>query len=655
MDRSFYSDTIAGFMAAHPDLILGSMADANRFELRLTQRDAWRQQITLLKRELAGLDGQISFEYTVPRLGKRIDTVLLIGPIVFVIEFKMGAEAFTRADSDQVWDYALDLKNFHGASHDAFLVPILIASNASFTSFTPRLDHDNVFAPIHANAEGIGVVIRAVLNVVEGNDIDGDAWHAGRYHPTPTIVEAALALYGGHAVEDISRSDAGAVNLTTTSESISQIIERSKVNQEKAICFVTGVPGAGKTLVGLNIATRHFDPDSELYSVFLSGNGPLVNVLREALARDNVRRSKELGEGARLGESRSKVKAFIQNVHNFRDDCLTQLAPPIEHVVLFDEAQRAWNITKTADFMKRKRNRPNFSQSEPEFLISCMDRHQDWAVIVCLIGGGQEINTGEAGIGEWLRALGRSFRDWRVYISDKLTDAEFDVAGELAALPAEQAPTSVDNLHLSVSMRSFRAENVSLFVKQVLDREDAAARETFGSISPAYPIALTRDLAKAKEWLRQKARGSERYGILVSSAAERLRPHAIHVKAPMDPVHWFLDSREDVRSSYYLEDVATEFQVQGLELDWACVVWDADFRYAPNGWSHHSFCGERWNRVHKEERKMYQTNAYRVLMTRARQGMVIVVPEGDVNDPTRRPEFYDGTWNFLAGIGAQRI
>jgi hypothetical protein len=200
-------------------------------------------------------------------------------------------------------------------------------------------------------------------------------------------------------------------------------------------------------------------------------------------------------------------------------------------------------------------------------------------------------------------------------------------------------------------MRSFRAEHVSLLVKQVLDLQPEEAKETLGKIRERYPIMITRDLSKAKQWLKAKARGSERYGIVVSSQAERLKPHAIDVKSPVDPIHWFLDGKEDVRSSYYLEDVVTEFQVQGLELDWACVTWDADFRYTKQGWGHYSFVGDRWNKIRKPERQMYLKNAYRVLLTRARQGMVIVVPSGDEEDHTRKKEFYDPIFEYLQEIG----
>ena len=460
-----------------------------------------------------------------------------------------------------------------------------------------------------------------------------------------------MALYRDHDVTDISRSDAGAVNLRQTTDSISRIIWEAKERGHKAICFVTGVPGAGKTLIGLNIATKHLDADGDMYSVFLSGNGPLVMILQTALARDKVRREKARRHRISIKEAMGEVKTFVQNVHHYRDEYLRDSNPPIDHVALFDEAQRAWDLEQTVNFMSRKKGRPDFNLSEPEFLISCINRHQDWGVIVCLVGGGQEINTGEAGIGEWIEALNRSFPKWHIHISDRLTDSEYGAGTVLEKIKDRPNVSYNENLHLSVSMRSFRAENVSLLVKQLLDLNVDEARKTFKQLSKNYPLVITRNLASAKNWLKSNARGSERYGIVVSSSAERLRPDAIHVKAPMDPVHWFLDGKEDVRSSYYLEDVATEFSIQGLELDWACVTWDADFRFGQSKWDHYSFCGLKWNHVRKEENKKYLKNAYRVLLTRARQGMVIVVPPGDSEDSTRAPEFYNPTFEYLRSIG----
>lgn len=465
-----------------------------------------------------------------------------------------------------------------------------------------------------------------------------------------------MALYGGHKVEDISRREADATNLTQTTGQIDEIIHAARSGRHKAICFVTGVPGAGKTLVGLDVATKHNDRASELYSVFLSGNRPLVAVLCEALAQDSAQRAMDAGERMVLTRARSQVKAFAQNVHHFRDDCIEDTTkPPIEHVVLFDEAQRAWNEERTRSFMKSKKGHANFALSEPAFLISCMDRHSDWAVIVCLVGGGQEINTGEAGIGEWLRVIRSDFAHWHVHLSPHLRDSEYASGNALELIAGHAYVQTHESLHLSVSMRSFRAEHVSAWVKAVLDLDRERATRELANISARYPVFLTRDLCKAKTWLRERARGSERYGMVVSSGAQRLKPHAIDVRVDIDPVQWFLYPPEDVRSSYYLEDAATEFDVQGLELDWVCVVWDGNFRFSPSGWQYWSFRGNRWQRIQKEDRKAYLKNAYRVLLTRARQGMVVVIPPGDLADPTRPPEVYDATFEYLRGLGVPTL
>ena len=658
MKRYYFKSSISQFLITNPDEIIGKLAQGNEFPLEPTQKNAWIEEISILKKVLEKFQGELFFEYSIPRMGKRIDVVCIIGAVIFILEFKVGEQHFSASSIDQVMDYALDLKNFHLYSHDKFLAPILICTKAesehSIVGVTPQ--NDKLLLPIKSNNEQLHEIILNVLRFTDGEDIDSLEWENGSYSPTPTIVEAAMALYRGHTVNEISRSDANAINLNRTTDAISEIIEISKDKHQKSICFLTGVPGAGKTLVGLNIATIHVDKSTDLYSVFLSGNGPLVSILREALTRDKIHLEKERGNRLKKGEVMSEVKMFIQNVHNFRDECLIETQkPPIEHVVLFDEAQRAWTLQQTNNFMHRKKNLPNFNHSEPEYLISCLDRHQDWAVIVCLVGGGQEINTGEAGIGEWFYSLIRSFPNWQIYISPRLIDSEYGSQVVLDEIYTNPNAIFKDELHLSVSMRSFRAESVSLFVKQLLDLNQEAARKTLLGFQKKYPIFLTRDLYTAKGWLKTQARGTERYGIVVSSQAERLKPHAIDVKSPMDPIHWFLDAKDDVRSSYYLEDVATEFHVQGLELDWACITWDGDFRYSPNGWKHNSFVGNRWNQIKKIERQMYLKNAYRVLLTRARQGMIIVVPEGDPSDPTRKPEFYDPTYEYLKGIGIKTI
>ena len=655
MVRAWYSGSISDFLTAGTDSVIGQLTTHSEFAVLPTQTTAWLAQIQLLKQQLAGLTGSIFFEFNIPRMGRRVDVVLVIGPVVFVVEFKVGEKFFERSAEDQAWDYALDLKNFHQASHTLAIVPILIATAASASAPMELIAHeDMVYRPLCVHAGGLRISLDQALKTIAGDAINAQYWSAAPYHPTPTIVEAARALYAQHSVEAIARYDAGAKNLRVTSRRIEELVDEARDNNQKIICFVTGVPGAGKTLVGLNVATRRRDEQVPTHAVFLSGNGPLVEVLRAALTRDEVARKKAKSKSEK-GKVSESVKAFIQNVHHFRDEALIHPGPPVDHVVIFDEAQRAWNLRQTARFMQQKKNRAGFSMSEPEFLVSYMDRHQDWAVIICLVGGGQEINTGEAGIDAWLDAVQSRFSDWHMVISSRLTDSEYAAGHALEGVRNRKNSKLDDSLHLAVSMRSFRAENVSAFVKALLDCEEKAAREAFDQLASKYPIAITRDLSRAKAWIHSHARGSERYGLVASSKAQRLKPHAIDIRVKADPVQWFLNGRDDTRSSYYLEDAATEFQVQGLELDWMCVTWDGDLRFDGKGWGYYDFRGNRWTNVHNSENRRYMRNAYRVLLTRARQGMVIFVPPGDHNDPTRAPEYYDSTYKYLTGLGIPEV
>ena len=654
----YYSDTIDLFDKKSTNEIIGQITNENQFDSNRNTNQSWRSQIEILKETLIDLQGVLFFEFSIPRMGKRVDCLLIIQNIVFVIEFKVGEKEYLSSNLDQVWDYALDLKNFHKPSHSALLIPILVATEAKNENFQflQTTHEDGLYKPLKANKKNLREILLNGIEFCKSSTtlIDQD-YVKGSYSPTPTIIEAAVTMYKNHSVADITRSDADAKNLTTTTKSVSDIIEYAQNEKKKVICFVTGVPGAGKTLVGLDIATKHLDKEQDTHSIFLSGNGPLVAILQEALARDTVQRTKEIGEKITKAKAREGVKAFIQIIHHYRDAYLVDPTAPFDHVAIFDEAQRAWNKEQTVNFMRRKKNQPDFAYSEPEYLISCLDRHEDWAVIVCLVGGGQEINTGEAGISEWLYAIKNSFPHWEVQISPNLTDSEYNAFDAIAEIEKDCKTVYDANLHLSVSMRSYRAENVALFIKQLLDLETQKASETLKLISDKYPIVITRNIETAKNWLKEKARGSERYGIVVSSQAYRLKPLAIDVRVETDPVHWFLGEKNDVRSSYYLEDVATEFQVQGLELDWACVTWDGDFRYSENEWKTFSFVGNKWQNINKEERKLYLKNAYRVLLTRARQGMVIVVPEGNIEDHTRQPEYYNSTYEYFRKIGLLEI
>ncbi|GAB4314719.1 MAG: DUF2075 domain-containing protein [Candidatus Zixiibacteriota bacterium] len=653
--RAYFQADLEEFHRTNMEEIIGHLSLGSQRDVDQLQRNAWCEEINILKVSTQGHSGYILLEYTIPRMGRRADAVVLFANLVAVIEFKVGETNYSRYAIDQVYDYGLDLKNFHEQSHDKTIVPILVATKAPSHPLTIFTQPDGIVEPVLTNADGLASVLQKLQQDVRGRVVDPTVWIESRYRPTPTIIEAAQALYRGHDVQEISRSEAGAENLTRTTVAIDRIILESKSHSQKSICFVTGVPGAGKTLAGLNIANSWHDPANVEHAVFLSGNGPLVDVLREALARDEVQRAKWLGESITKSAAISRVKAFIQNVHHFRDEALASSDPLIERVAIFDESQRAWDAEHTSAFMKKRKGVNDFTMSEPEFLISVMDRHRDWATIVCLIGDGQEINKGEAGLAEWLRVLHEYYGHWTVYISDILSDSDYVDQSIPIALSRIRRIRRSPDLHLSTSIRSFRAEGVSLFVRYLLDGDALNASDLLKEVLPKFPVVLTRDLSAAKRWIQEKARGNERFGIVASSEAVRLKPFGINVKAEIDPRHWFLNDKDDIRSSYYMEDVATEFQIQGLELDWICVAWDADLRRHGNRWEYHCFRGTRWQTIRRHANQKYLVNAYRVLLTRARQGMVIFIPEGSDDDPTRRPEFYDSTYKYLRGVGIPEI
>jgi hypothetical protein len=644
---AYYHNDISKFNATSDDEIVGALTRNSTFSTSIEQAGAWRGQLPILREALRTFEtGAIFLELTIPRIGKRADAVLIIGGLISVIEFKVGANKFNTAAICQAHDYALDLKNFHAGSHTRAIAPIVVATQAESTGQTVlQWASDRVLTPICVVPSGLGEMIARLLRSNNDHAINVEDWMRSRYQPTPTIIEAAEALYRGHNVSEISRSDAGAQNLGATTDRINAIITHSKQQNQKSICFVTGVPGAGKTLAGLNTAVLRKKTNPEEHAVFLSGNGPLVDVLREALARDQAER-----EGIPKTKAFRAVGAFVQNVHHFRDNYVNDKSAPIDKVVIFDEAQRAWTEAQASKFMTNKRRVENFNMSEPEFLISVMDRHSDWCVVVCLVGGGQEINTGEAGMMEWISAFKNKYQHWGVYASELLMEQD-DIDANTRNALRELRPKLNSELHLSVSIRSFRAEALSELVGHIVENRRSPAKDVYRSISLRYPICLTRNIDRARQWLRDHARGSERFGLVASSGATRLRPEGIFVKAKIDPPTWFLNDRSDVRSSFYLEEVATEFDVQGLELDWAAICWDADFRYASGQWTSHRFSGTNWQRVSAEERQLYLKNSYRVLLTRARQGMIIFVPEGNQQDRTRPSEFYDETFQFLSGIG----
>ena len=705
-NRCLYTATFAEFLEQEPLAVLGALHNNYHGDSLTTTDEAWMGEISLMQQVLEPWKdeaGQIVFEYDIPRLGKRIDVVLLLRGMIFCLEFKVGKKDEFQAGIEQVMDYALDLKNFHLFSHDRKIVPILIPTRYKeyTTVFQPSVYNDDIYNPMITGEEHLQELITNVLEHagVERNDEMIGDWLISPYAPTPTIIEAARTLFENHSVEDITRHEADKVSTDRTINYILDVIQQSKEHRQKSICFVTGVPGAGKTLVGLDVAIKQTYKDGELDkengAVYLSGNGPLVAVLTEALARDNQKKCSAKGEKKNMTDSRREVSEFIQIIHRYRDNMLAKIKNPVEngvveidpekavhleatgygeveHVAIFDEAQRSWTHKRIADYLKRggtygnKLKVPNFPMSEAEFLIWSLDQREDWAVIICLVGGGQEINTGEAGITEWINALNNRFKHWNVFISNKLTEPEYAEGRVNDLLLENDKVTYSDELHLAVSLRSFRAETLSAFVHSLLSFAPDAASLYQDVKKKGYPIVLTRDMEKARAWLRKQARGSQQTGVLVTKVAARFKPLAVHILGQGDEnaVHWFLEDKTDIRSSNYLEDAATEIQVQGLELDYACVLWDADMRCEDGRWTYYKFNGKnKWNSENNDENRKYMLNAYRVLLTRARQGIVICVPTGNgkmgsdgfPEDPTRLPEFYDGTYEYLKSLGLEEL
>lgn len=654
--RAYYSSSIKDFLKESDHSILGQLtAGHSNRTLEELQINAWKKQIQVLKSQLSKFSGQIYFEFAIPRMGKRVDNIIIINNIVFIVEFKVAAGGYQKQAIEQTIDYTLDLKNFHEGSHHAKLIPLLVVTDAkdsqTMTDHADIINHQDV---AKSNQFNLAQTLGTFINKNE-SAIDVTYWENSIYKPTPTIVEAAQALYKGHNVKEITRSDAGAINLTTTNDQINQIIEYSKHNHLKSICFVTGVPGAGKTLAGLNTAVQRMKADEYEHAVFLSGNGPLVEVLREGLTRDAVATSKRQGQKLTKKQAAIKANAFIQNIHHFRDDSLKPDSAPIEKVVVFDEAQRAWTAAQACAFMKRKKGIENFNKSEPEFLIEVMNRHTDWCTIICLIGGGQEINTGEAGLEAWIHALKHHFSHWNIYYSNVILQSDHYLKSTAIKDWLTINGHSKSELHLAVSVRSFRSEKLSDFVHALLELNKEAAQSIYNQIKADYPIVITRDFEAAKNWLRNSAKGSERIGLISSSGAKRLRPLGIDVSQGISAANWFLNDSADIRSSYFLEEVATEFDVQGLEIDWACVAWGGNFHIESNAWQYLSFKGTKWQSIKQQDTKEYLKNTYRVLLTRARQGMVIFVPEGDSLDHTRPKKNYEGTWDYLKSLGIKEV
>lgn len=717
MDPFQYACSIEELFTVNENSIIGALTKNNNFDTNRKTVESWSSEIKTLKialRPYQNEDGFVAFEYTIPRVDGRIDCVIGLRGIVFVLEFKTGESQDEDSEKEQILQYVTDLKNFHYESYDVPIAPLWVIPDASLTVPTVRLPkkNDNVLSVITVCNSTIERTFEKILHLenLKTVKLERDNWLYSPYCPTTNIVDAARKLYANHNVEEINMTGAGGEDLIRTTNTLLNLIEQAKSKKEKYLCLVTGVPGAGKTLIGLSVATMHQNEEHNNRSVYLSGNRPLVMVLQEALSRDaysrqNDKLKEELEKFDDKAERRkyksqnkvnkafitSQIKQFIQLVPNWRSEYVkgtkvengdlvkdeqyqykgtADWYVPYDHVSIYDEAQRAWEMEENRNYIRKKEAhlKETFPDwSEPRLLISCMDRHQDWAVYICLIGNGQDINHGEAGTIEWIKSMAH-FGHWKVYapsniladpsIKTEIEDKEENKENREEFLKILNNITYIDGLHLSTDLRSIRAENLAHFVDHMLNLKTEEAREILAQLD-RYPIRLTRDLNVAKAWIKQNARENERYGALASSKGQRLKPDAL-VLLPTNTdrptvIHWFLGGKDLVSSSYYMEDAATEFQVQGLELDWALVAWDADMRYTKDGWKQMAFRGSKWQNIKNGDIKRYQINAYRVILTRARRGMVIYVPKGSDEDKTRNRSYYDGTYHYLKDLGIKEI
>jgi hypothetical protein len=656
--KAYYCNSIPGFIKDTSTSVVGQLVrhtvKFHAFDISSEQEEAWENQIKELQIRLEqhGIEGDIIFEYDIVRLGKRIDVILLIRHMVFSLEFKNGQRAFTAHDAQQAEDYAIDIKNFHKESEDLYVCPILIATDAE--PYAKKQSTDCYpDKQVYLQRENIETLVPKISEISKlyGDDgeIDFDKWFNSPYYPTPTIIAAAVEAYSSHHLSEIAQSEAGQDNINACEEKLNEVIAYAEQNKKKCVCFVTGVPGAGKTLVGLDVVAKNLDKGQDNLSVYLSGNGPLVEVLREALKK-SVRAKKQLNR-----ETEAAINALIQSSYAFKKDNSSHRHPTPENILIFDEAQRVWNQEK----MTRKHNDPMMAVSEPHLLYSIMDRHQDWAVMVCLVGLGQDIYDGEVGINEWFKCGILDFRDWELFYSPEIFGQVEDKNIDKDLILGCDRCHQMTELHLKTSIRSFRADKQCQFVDALLDNNPEETKAVYQMISEKYPVYMTRDYQLAKSWVKKQVRGSQRCGVMACSSAQRLKPEGIYVPTEIDVKNWFLAPSDDLRSSNMLEVVASEFKVQGLEIDWGLVCWDADLRRTKKGddWDYYTFRGTRWNKRNKEDQKRYLVNSYRVLLTRSRQGMIIFVPKGvdPEIDATRDNAYYDGIYNYLLSCGIKEL
>ena len=656
-----HASRVASFIRTNVDALIGQLVDgvsaSGISSHRSTQIEAWHKEIHLLKEQLNSAQFQdwfIILEYEIPRRSHRPDVILLNTTTIFVIEFKIGAKTYDASSCWQVNSYARDLRDFHAESHRRPIVPILCATSAEPHSFARiRLDdlESTVSNLVRTNGSNLATCLTNLENFeysVIHDPIIPERWLNSPYRPTPTIIEAAVKLYEGHGISELSHRYAHNLNLTTNM--LIQEIEYARRYKRRVICFITGVPGAGKTLTGLDVIhSPELRKTKSHTGIFLSGNGPLVKIVQESLIKNQTE------QGYSRRDCEHKVTTFIQNVHKFlrfhRENPEIQ---PHENIVVFDEAQRAWDSSQ----MERKQG---IAASEATLLFDVMERLPDWAVIIALVGGGQEIFLGEAGLEEWGRALENRSLSWQVIAASEARVGGDSVSGHRLfnnEIPINVTYREDQRAHLDVVIRSHRAQRWAEWVNKFLSCDLCAAKSIFPD-TLEFPCFVTRNLERARDWLREqhKFHSEQRIGLVATSKDLRLRAYGIERNSGFRMNYrfekWFLEPATDTRSSFALEVAASEFECQGLELDWVGMCWGGDLTPSADqsGWDYRMFRGSVWHNVRQNAERTYTLNRYRVLLTRARRGLVIWVPDGDIKDPTRDPKRFERTFVALRKAG----
>ncbi len=659
---------------------LASSAVSEGMHVESEQHQEWRASVGLLQKELQTRASEIMvlkaalaepdlaayrhvlLEFDFRRRGLRMDCVLLGDGVIAVLEFKRSK--LTAADREQVMNYAVNLVEFHEETRRVLteergvVAPVLVTTNkasgtkAKATDDFLRSPWEGVLArPVECDGTNLHASLRSLLERRRATvTIDRTRWLSSRFSPSSTILDAAISLYGQHEVSAIAAHAAPAELIERCSQEVAEIARRSLTERTNRIIFVSGAPGAGKTLVGLRLA---FDPRLRDEAVFVTGNTPLVEVLSAAL-KDAYKRRARSAAGAVVAsgyahEDAARVVGMstfkLVKAHAFLGERGTHLQATDGRVVIFDEAQRTY--CKGRQVMRK----PLEADEARLILESLMRTHPNGAVVVALIGHNQAINSGEMGIAAWFKAAGEC--GWRITISDETMSLD-----EVATTGVWSTHPLRDRLvtgHLPHSMRYYRNGGLERWAEHVLDdRVEAAAALARELDERGDTVWITRDLVAARQWVRSRKVGQDRVGIIASGQARRLAAEGLFVDFKPDIANWMLKPSGDVRSANMLETVQNQYQVQGLELDYTLVCWDGDLRRSAHGWSAWKMNGADWN---KDKELGFAKNGYRVLLTRARKGMIVFVPRGDINgeDETRPPAMYSAIAEHLIQCGAREL